>query len=51
MHNPIGLGAFGGFADIENQSFFYSNFSTFSGDDLISAGGFPVPRPGYPVGS
>jgi len=51
VHDPIGFGAFGSFANVKNQSFFYANFSTFGGDDLVGSGGFPVPRPGYSVGS
>lgn len=51
VHDPIGFGAFGGFANVENEGFFYANFSTFGGDDLVGSGGFPITRPSYSVGS
>ena len=51
MHDPIGFSAFGGFANVENECFLDANFSAFGGDDLVGSGSFPVPGPGYPVGS
>ena len=50
MHNPIGFGPLGGFADIEHKRFLDSDFPTFGGDNLISTGGLPVPGPGHPIG-
>lgn len=49
MHNPISLGSFGSFSDVENKGFFNPHFSPLRCNDLIGAGRFPIPRTGYPV--
>ena len=51
MHDPISLGSFWSFADIEDQRFLNPNSATFGGDDLVGPGGFPVPGSCHPVRS
>lgn len=50
MHNPVGFSSLRSFSDVENEGLFDADFSSFSRDDLVGAGGFPVAGAGDSIG-
>lgn len=43
VHDPVGLGAFGCFSHVENQSLLYANLPAFGADHFVGSSCFPVP--------